>query len=79
MEIAFPLESINSLETGYFDDYSKLWSVHDPQSTISNEETFASELQENVEELFPLYNVHSDNLNNTYVCDRRIVCYSWRR
>ena len=44
----------------------------------SNKEAFASELLENLKEMFPLYSMHSD-LTYVKISKRAIVCYPSRK
>ena len=53
-------------------------SYHDPYnllSCFSNSEAYASELLENLEELFLRYYTHSEH---NQIFDHIIVCFPWR-
>ena len=47
--------------------------VHDPLTYTNIEETFLQDFLENLEEMFPLYYLHSDV--NTPIYNHTIVCY----
>ena len=49
---------------GDFEDkFFAVFSLPDPYFTISNDETFASELLKNLKEIFPMYHIQSDKFS----------------
>ena len=47
--------------------------VHDPLTTISNEETFLQDFLENLEEMFPRYHMHSNICKRLKSVFKRVI------